>query len=216
MEEARAAMETRMTDTPPLGARTSPATARNRDPILAVLRARLPAHGLVLEIASGAGEHAVHMARALPGLEWRPTDPDPTALESIGAWRKAADLPNLLAPLILDAARPDAWPVERADAMVCINMVHISSWSATEGLMTGAGRVLPRDGLLYLYGPYRQVGVPTAASNETFDADLKRRNPAWGLRELGEVVALAERHGLGLADRIEMPANNLSLVFVRR
>lgn len=203
-----------MTDLPP-GARSSPSTARNRDPILDILRPRLPASGLVLEIAAGAGEHAVHMARALPGLEWRPTDPDPVALDSIGAWRKAAGLPNLLAPLILDASQPDAWPVDRADAVVCINMVHISPWSATEGLMTGAGRILPPGGMLYLYGPYRETGVPTAASNEAFDADLRRRNPAWGLRDLDEVTALAGAHGLALSERIAMPANNLSLVFRR-
>lgn len=203
-----------MTDLPP-GARASPATARNRDPILDVLRAHLPDRGLVLEIAAGAGEHAVHFARALPGLQWRPTDPDPTALDSIGAWRKAAELDNLLAPLILDASQPDAWPVDRADAVVCINMAHISPWSATEGLMTGAGRILPPSGVLYLYGPYRETGVPTAASNEAFDADLKRRNPGWGLRELDEVAPLAAAHGLELSERIAMPANNLSLVFRR-
>lgn len=203
-----------MTDLPP-AARSSPATVRNRDPILEVLRAHLPAEGLVLEIAAGAGEHAVHFARALPGLQWRPTDPDPVALDSIGAWRKAAALDNLLAPLILDASQPDAWPVDRAEAVVCINMVHISPWSATEGLMTGAGRILPPGGVLYLYGPYREAGVPTAASNENFDADLKRRNPAWGLRHLDEVTALAAAHGLELSERITMPANNLSLVFRR-
>jgi SAM-dependent methyltransferase len=214
-EDRRATTEPAMTDLPP-GARTSPATARNRDPILDVLRPRLPAHGLVLEIASGAGEHAVHLARAFPGLEWQPTDPDPVALDSIGAWRKAAGLDNLRAALILDASNPEAWPVDRADAIVCINMVHISPWSATQGLMTGAGRILPRGGLLYLYGPYREAGVPAAASNETFDADLRRRNPAWGLRDLDEVTALAAAHGLDLVDRIAMPANNLSLIFARR
>jgi SAM-dependent methyltransferase len=204
-----------MFDTPPPGARTSPATARNRDPILEVLRPRLPHHGLVLEVASGAGEHAVHMARALPGLDWRPTDPDPVALESIAAWRDAAGLANLLAPLRLDAAAPDSWPVEAADAMVCINMVHISPWAATEGLMAGAARVLPPGGLLYLYGPYREDGR-TAPSNEAFDLDLKARNPAWGVRDLEAVRDLADGCGLVLEARIEMPANNLSLVFVRR
>lgn len=205
-----------MTDLPPPGARTSPSTARNRDPILQVLRARLPATGLVLEIASGAGEHAVHMARALPDLEWRPTDPDPAALESIAAWRAAAGLPNLLEPLRLDASAPDSWPVKRADAMVCINMIHISPWPASEGLMAGAGRVLPQGGRLFTYGPYRQAGVVTAPSNEAFDASLKARDPAWGLRQAEDVAALAASHGLGLAERIEMPANNLVLVFERR
>jgi SAM-dependent methyltransferase len=205
-----------MTAPIPHGARTSPATARNRDPILDVLRLRLPPSGLVLEIASGAGEHAVHMARALPHLQWQPTDRDPDALESIAAWREAAGLDNLLEPLALDAADPGSWLVSEADAVVCINMVHISPWSATRSLMAGAGRVLPKDGLLYLYGPYREDEVPTAPSNEAFDADLKARNPAWGLRSREAVMELAAAEGLELAERIEMPANNLSLVFVRR
>ena len=204
-----------MTASPPPGARVSPSTARNRDPILEVLRARLPAAGLVLEIAAGAGEHAVHNAAALPGLQWRPTDPDPEALVSIAAWRDHADLPNLLPPLRLDAADPDAWPVERADVMVNINMIHISPWAATEGLMTGAGRVLPPGGLLFLYGPYLEPDVETAPSNLAFDQSLKARNPAWGLRRLDEVTALAARHGLALTERIAMPANNLALVFRR-
>ena len=204
-----------MTASPPPGARVSPSTARNRDPILEVLRARLPAAGLVLEIAAGAGEHAVHNAAALPGLQWRPTDPDPEALVSIAAWRDHADLPNLLPPLRLDAAAPDAWPVERADVMVNINMIHISPWAATEGLMTGAGRVLPPGGLLFLYGPYLEPDVETAPSNLAFDQSLKARNPAWGLRRLDEVTALAARHGLALTERIAMPANNLALVFRR-
>jgi SAM-dependent methyltransferase len=194
-------------------ARTSPSTARNRDPILAVLRERLTEPGLVLEVASGAGEHAVHMAQGLPHLTWRPTERDDLA--SIEAWRKAARLPNLLEPLILDAADPGCWPVERADAVVCVNMVHISPWSATEGLMAGAGRVLGPGGRLFLYGPYREAGVPTAPSNEAFDTSLKARDPAWGLREVSAVVAEAARHGLSLAERIEMPANNLILVFTR-
>jgi SAM-dependent methyltransferase len=192
---------------------SSPATARNRDPILAVLRTCLPETGLVLEIAAGAGEHAVHMARALPGLSWLPTDPDPASLASIEAHRAQARAANLLPALTLDAADPATWPVPSADAVVCINMVHISPWAATEGLMAGAGRVLPRGGVLYLYGPYREAGVPTASSNEAFDASLKARNPAWGLRTREAVADEAAGNGLVLADRIEMPANNLSLVF---
>ena len=202
-----------MSDLPPPGARVSPSTARNRDPILEVLRSRLPAHGLVLEVAAGAGEHAAYNAAALRHLEWRPTDPDPEALASIAAWRDHAGLPNLLEPLRLDAADPDAWPVGRADAMVNINMVHISPWTATEGLMTGAGRLLPPGGILVLYGPYLEADLPTAPSNLAFDLSLKRRNPAWGLRRLDEVAALAAQHGLVLAERIAMPANNLVLVF---
>ena len=202
-----------MSDTPPPGARVSPSTARNREPILEVLAPRLPARGLVLEIAAGAGEHAAHAAAALPHLQWQPTDPDPEALISIAAWRDHAALPNLLPPLRLDAADPDSWPVAQADAVVNINMIHISPWSATQGLLTGAGRLLPSGGLLYLYGPYLEADVETAPSNQAFDLSLKDRNPAWGLRHLDDVVALAARNSLTLAERIAMPANNLSLIF---
>jgi SAM-dependent methyltransferase len=194
----------------------SPSTARNRDPILSVLKPRLPAAGLVLEVASGAGEHAVHFAAALPGLTWRPTDPDALALASIAAWRDHAGLPNLLPPLQLDASDPDGWPVERADVVVNINMIHISPWTAAQGLMAGAGRVLPPGGILFLYGPYIEAEVETAPSNLAFDESLKRRNPAWGLRRLEDVTALAAGHGLVLAERIAMPANNLSLVLRKR
>ena len=202
-----------MTQFPPPGARSSPATARNRDPILAVLKPRLPANGVVLEVAAGAGEHAAYFAASLPGLLWRPTDPDPDALASIAAWRGHADPPNLLPPLRLDASDPDTWPIDRADAVVNINMIHISPWAATQGLMAGAGRLLPAGGLLFLYGPFIEPDIDTAPSNVAFDLDLRRRDPAWGLRRLDEVTALAARHGLALAERIAMPANNLSLVF---
>jgi len=202
-----------MSDLPPPNARMSPSTARNRGPILEVLRPRLPAAGLVLEIAAGAGEHAAHMAAALPGLTWRPTDPDPEALASIAAWRDRVALPNLLPPLILDAADPDAWPVDRADAAVNINMIHISPWAAAQGLMRGAGRILAPGGLLFLYGPYLEAGVETAPSNLAFDQSLKSRNPAWGLRRLDEVISLAAAQGLALSERIAMPANNLAVVF---
>ncbi|MBM1172136.1 DUF938 domain-containing protein [Microvirga arabica] len=193
---------------------TSPSVARNRDPILAVLQRVLPASGLVLEIASGTGEHAHHFAAALPHLTWQPTDQDEQALNSIAAHRAASGLPNLLAPLRLDASAPD-WPVEQADALVAINMVHISPWRATQGLMAGAGRVLPPGGVLFLYGAYKENGAHTAPSNEAFDQDLRRRNPEWGVRDLEEVTDLARAHGLDLAERIAMPANNLSLVFRR-
>lgn len=202
-----------MSDTPPPGARVSPSTARNRGPILEVLAPRLPARGIVLEIAAGAGEHAAHAAAALPHLRWQPTDPDSEALISIAAWRDHAALPNLLPPLRLDASDPDRWPVAQADAVVNINMIHISPWSATQGLLTGAGRLLPSGGLLYLYGPYLEADVETAPSNQAFDLSLKDRNPAWGLRHLDDVVALAARNSLTLAERIAMPANNLSLIF---
>jgi hypothetical protein len=200
---------------PSANARTASSTARNREPILAVLKPRMPDSGLVLEIASGAGEHAVYNAAALPNLSWQPSDPDPEALASISAWREHADLPNLLEPLLLDASRPEAWPLKRADAVVNINMIHISSWAATEGLMAGAGRLLPRGGVLFLYGPYIEADVPTAPSNIAFDLDLKRRNPAWGLRHLDDVRAETAAHRLQLEERISMPANNLVLVFRR-
>jgi hypothetical protein len=200
---------------PAAAARTSPSTARNRDPILMVLRPRLPRSGTVLEIAAGAGEHAVYFAAALPHLQWRPTDPDAGALVSIGAWRSHAALPNLLEPLQLDASDPAKWPVGPVDAVVTINMVHISPWAATEGLMRGAAERLPSGGLLYLYGPYLEDGVETAPTNLMFDESLKSRNPAWGLRRLADVQALAAGLGLALEERIAMPANNLSLFFRR-
>ncbi len=194
----------------------APSTARNREPIHEVLRPRLPERGLVLEIASGAGEHALYHAARLPGLEWRPTDADPDAVASIAAWRAQGRLANLLPPLRLDAADPDHWPVHSADAVVNINMIHISPWAATLGLMTGAGRLLPSGGLLYLYGAYIEPDVQTAASNLAFDRDLKRRNPAWGLRRLEDVVEAAEAHGLRFIERIAMPANNLSVILRKR
>ena len=202
-----------MTNDIPPGAITAPSTARNRDPILSVLKPRLPSPGFVLEIAAGAGEHAVYNAAALPVLQWQPTDPSPEALASITAWQSHAALPNLLPPLRLDAAAPDTWPVDRADAIVNINMIHISLWSATQGLMAGAGRLLPIGGVLFLYGPYIEPGVETAPSNLAFDLSLKMRNPAWGLRRLDEVMELAAQHRLELSERISMPANNLSLIF---
>lgn len=192
----------------------SPSVARNRGPIGDVLQRVLPARGTVLEIASGSGEHGVRMAAALPGLTWQPSDHDPRLLASISAHRQAAGLENLLPPLELDCAATD-WPISVADAMVAINLIHIAPWTACEGLMAGAGRLLPPGGVLYLYGPFRELGVETAPSNLTFDADLKASNPAWGLRELDAVVALAGRHGLTLVERLAMPANNLSLVFRR-
>jgi SAM-dependent methyltransferase len=192
----------------------SPSTARNREPILGVLKQVLPPAGLVLEIASGAGEHAVHFASHLPRLQWQPSDPDAGARASIEAWRESAELPNLLPAVALDVMA-EPWPVDRADAVVCINMVHISPWTATEALMRGAARRLPPDGILFLYGPYRRGGRHTAPSNEAFDQDLRRRNPVWGVRDLDDVAGLAEINGLRLRQTVEMPANNLSVVFVR-
>jgi SAM-dependent methyltransferase len=193
---------------------TAPAVARNRDPILDVLRRVLPARGTVVEVASGSGEHAVYFAAALPDLIWQPTDRDPAALRSIVAHRAAAGLPNLAPPLELDAAS-SGWPVDSADAIVAINMVHISPWRATEGLIAGAARVLAPSGVLYLYGPYKENGVHTAPSNAAFDASLRARDPEWGVRDVAEVADLADARGLALAERVAMPANNLSLVFRR-
>lgn len=194
---------------------SSPATARNRGPILEVLRECLPEHGRVLEIASGSGEHALHFAAALPGLEWQPTDPSRRACDSIAAWRDTRGTPNLLPPLMLDVTqRP--WPVTDVDAVVCINMLHIAPWSAAEALLTEAGQRLPAHGVLYLYGPYRRGGEHTAPSNAEFDRDLRARNPAWGIRDLEAVTELGAQHDLALERVVEMPANNLSLVLRRR
>ena len=201
---------------PPTEARESPAATRNAEPILAVLRAHLGPRARVLEIAAGTGQHAAVFARALPEILWTPTDPDEAARASIAAWRKTAGLSNLAAPLRLDAADPTTWPAGPFDAVVCINMVHISPWAATEGLMAGAASVLTTaGGLLVLYGPYLEADTPLAPSNAAFDADLKRRNPDWGLRDRDAVVAEARRHGLVLTQRTEMPVNNLMLLFRR-
>ena len=180
-----------------------------------MLRRVFPAQGTVLEIASGTGEHAVHFAAALPDIDWQPSDPDAAALRSIVAWREAARLPNVLAPLLLDVTSP-VWPVQQTDAMVCINMIHISPWRAAEALMAGAGRVLESGGVLFLYGPHKEGSVHTASSNEAFDASLRARNPEWGVRELDDVKALAARHGIEFVERVAMPANNLIVVFRRR
>lgn len=192
--------------------RSAPATLRNREPILDILRDELPQIGLVLEVASGTGEHAVHFARALPQLVWQPSDPSPDALRSIAAWIAGEGLENVLRPLRLDAASAE-WPIARADALVCINMIHISPWAATEGLMRGTGRLLGAGAPLCLYGPYRRADRAIEPSNAAFDADLRRRNPGWGLRDLEAVTACAEAQDLRLERVAEMPANNLTLVF---
>jgi SAM-dependent methyltransferase len=191
-----------------------PHVARNREPILHVLRRVLPREGLVLEIASGGGEHAAYFAQHLPGLRWQPTDADPQMLDSIAAHCAAAGAANLLAPLPLDVTA-EHWPVERADALVCCNMIHIAPWAATEGLMAGAGRTLPRGGLIYLYGPYKVDGRHTAPSNQEFDTRLRAQNPQWGVRDLTGVSNLARSHGFALSETVPMPANNLSVVFHR-
>jgi hypothetical protein len=200
--------------------RHSPATTRNRDPILDVLRRALPPPGSqnaileVLEVASGSGEHAVWFARALPYVRWLPTDLDPAARESIDAWVKEEGLANVAPAIPLDAIAEE-WPVPRADAVVCINMIHISPWAACVGLMGGARRVLPVGGLLFLYGPFKIGGVHTAPSNEAFDLDLRRRDPSWGVRDLDDVRALAREHDLAHEETVAMPANNQSVIFRR-
>ena len=195
--------------------REAPAVARNSGPIAEVLAKELPESGLVLEVASGTGEHAVFMARRFPTITWQPTDPDPAALESIAAWAQHAGMANLLPGRHLDASLPD-WPVVRADALVCINMVHISPWAATEGLFAGARRVLGEDPPLILYGPYLETGVETAPSNLAFDESLRTRNPAWGIRRVEDIDAVATRTGFSRSARYAMPANNLTLVYRRR
>ncbi|MES2602738.1 MAG: DUF938 domain-containing protein [Pseudomonadota bacterium] len=191
-----------------------PATLRNRDAILDVLRGVLPASGLVLEIASGSGEHVVHFAQAFPGLTFQPSDPEDAALQSIKAWTQDSGLSNVRRPVVLDASS-DHWPVTAADALLCINMIHIAPWRATEGLFHGAARLLPGGAALYLYGPYRRADVVTAPSNEAFDASLKARNEEWGLRDLETVADLARSVGFSAPAITEMPANNLSVVFRR-
>jgi SAM-dependent methyltransferase len=192
----------------------APAAARNRQPILDVLQPRLPAAGLVLEVASGSGEHVVHFAAALPGLDFQPSDPDAGARASIDDWVRTLGLANVRPALPLDTTS-QSWPVEAADAVLCNNMIHIAPWEAAEGLVAGAGRILPAGGLLFLYGPYRRGGRHTAESNEAFDRDLRRLDPAWGVRDLEAVAGLAEAHGFGLPEVMEMPANNLALALMR-
>lgn len=192
--------------------RSAAHVARNAEPIAEVLSTVLPARGLVLEIASGTGEHAVHFARTFPKLIWQPSDPDPAALRSIDAWRSEAELFNLLPAVSLDT-RAAEWPVAEADAILAINMVHISPWAATAGLMRGAGRLLAPGAPLYLYGAYLQSDVEAAPSNLAFDAWLTAQNPEWGVRRLDDVVAEAERNYLALEIVVPMPANNLSVVF---
>ena len=195
--------------------RSSPSAERNRGPIAAVLGDWLPRQGLVLEVASGSGEHAVHFASRFPALEWQPSDPDPAALSSIEAWRADSGLANLREPVILDATAA-AWPVTAADAVLNINMVHISPWEAALGLLDGSARVLPAGGPLILYGPWTVQGFQTAPSNLAFDEDLRRRNPSWGLRKVEDFALEAEKRGLLLKDQREMPANNRMLLLMRR
>lgn len=202
----------------PVGAdvrRSAPAALRNRGPIAEVLAEWLPASGLVLEIASGTGEHALFFAERFPNLQWQPSDIHPDALASIEAWRSAAERPNLRAPLVIDAASAD-WAVDQADAVLSINMVHISPWRSAIGLLHGAARLLAPGAPLILYGPWFKEDLPTVPSNLAFDADLRERNPEWGIRRVEDFAAAAEERGFQLAETRTMPANNLMLLLRRR
>ncbi|WP_413163501.1 DUF938 domain-containing protein [Capilliphycus salinus ALCB114379] len=205
----------------------APATERNRQPILEVLQRVLPSQGIVLEIASGTGEHATFFAPRLQGIQWLPSDPDINHRASIEAWQRYFPSDNLYPPLALDV-RSSVWPVQEPDqlkeiglenhsitAIVCINMIHIAPWQACLGLMAGAGRILPDGGILYLYGPFKQGGKHTAESNKMFDESLRLSNREWGVRDLEEVIDIAQNHALKHIETIPMPANNLSVVFQR-
>ena len=188
---------------------------RNRGPILKVLERVLPKTGLVLEVASGTGQHVIHFAQALKGLSWQPTDMDAACRRSISAWLATAELANARQPLDLDV-RALPWRVPTLDAIVCLNLIHIAPWSVATALFAGAGLALRETGLLYLYGPYSVQGMHTAPSNAAFDSALRAENPEWGLRDLKEVESLAKDQGFDLAETIEMPANNFSVLFRKR
>ena len=194
--------------------RSAPAALRNRDPIADVLAAWLPASGTVLEVASGTGEHVVHFARRFPALDWQPSDTHEDALQSVVAWRAEAALPNIRRPIIIDAAAR-SWPIRHADALLNINMAHISPWAASLGLLNGAARILPAGGPVILYGPWLSDDIETAPSNLAFDADLKRRNADWGLRRVEDFAREAGKRGLSQVEQRQMPANNLMLLFHR-
>lgn len=194
--------------------RFAPAVARNKAVITEVLARHLPASGLVLEIASGSGEHALHFAAHFPSLMFQPTDSDAAALASIAAWRAEAQLTNLLSPLVLNVMA-EAWPVAKANAVLCINMIHIAPWAATTALLHGAARILPPDGMLLVYGPFKRGGQHTAPSNAEFDASLRAQDVRWGVRDLEAVAEIARAAGFAAPAVEAMPANNLSLIFLR-
>ena len=192
----------------------APATERNRKPILDVLRRVLPGNGLVLEVASGTGQHAVFFSGHLPGLRWQPSDATVDALRSIEAWVEESALENLLPPIELDVRSP-RWPIASADALLCINMIHISPWETTESLFRGASALLAGGSPLITYGPYRLHGEHSAPSNAAFDESLRSRNPRWGVRDIDALIELAGRTGFELQERVPMPANNMTLVWTR-
>ena len=194
--------------------RFAPAVARNKAAITEVLARHLLTSGLVLEIASGSGEHALHFAAHFPALSFQPTDPDAAALASIVAWQAEAQLPNLQPPLALDVMA-DAWPVSEADVVLCINMIHIAPWEASAALIRGAAQVLPRDGILFLYGPFKQGGQHTAPSNAEFDESLRAQDAQWGVRDLEAVAEIASAAGFAAPVVEAMPANNLFVIFRR-
>jgi hypothetical protein len=194
--------------------RSAPAALRNREPIAEVLADWLPTSGTVLEVASGTGEHAVWFAKHFPNLIWQPSETHPDSLASINGWREEASLPNLRPPVVVDASTSE-WPLERADAVLNINMAHISTWEASLGLIAGAARLLPANGPLILYGPWLKDDIETAPSNLDFDANLKVRDPRWGLRKVEDFAAAASEKDFELADWRRMPANNLMLLFCR-
>ena len=202
----------RRMNTSPDKARYFPATARNRDVIANVLKRNLPTKGTVLEIASGSGQHSVYFAGIFPDLRWQPSDPDPVNLDSIAAWGDASGAANLYPPLQINASDL-VLPIKAVDAILCINMIHIAPWDATEGLMRNAAILLPQGAPLYLYGPYRICGAHTALSNEAFDNSLRSQNETWGVRDLEDVRAEADKHSLDFIERVEMPSNNQSLIF---
>lgn len=193
---------------------TSQAAERNKGPILEVLTRILPASGIVLEIASGTGQHVIHFAKGLPALTWQPSDPDAELRRSISRRAEEEQLENVRTPVDLDVSRLP-WPLHAADAILCINMIHVAPWSATAKLFDGAKALLAPGHVLYMYGPYRRAGRHTSPGNEKFDADLRAQDPEWGVRNLEEVAELGARAGFTLDETIEMPANNLSLVFRR-
>lgn len=190
----------------------APSPEHNKQPILEVLARVLPPRGVVLEIGSGTGQHVVHFARALPALTFQPSEMDVERHASIEAWVAEGNLSNVKPPLAIDVTK-HPWPVSAADAVVCINVIHISPWEATLALMAGAGRILPAGGVLVTYGPYLHGGAHTSQSNETFDASLRARNPLWGVRDIGKVADVAGNEGLALEEAVPMPANNFTLVW---